>query len=574
MWWTAPVWPAKPHAHLGNSMDSEMSTLRNRRQSYDYIVVGGGTAGCIVAKRLAERRNVRVLVLEQGPKNTSWTVRIPGGLRENFKPGRRYMKWYPTVPQLQLANRVINHPRGVGLGGSSLVNGMVFLRGHREDYDRWAREGASGWSYSDVLPFFRKLETFFQGANEYRGGDGPVGVRRQEKLHPLNETFLEAGREAGYPFTDDVNGREQEGFCRFDMNVEDGYRASASFAYLEKLGGEYDVDLVTESLVCRILFDRLRAIGVEYIANGQLRTVYGEREIIVCAGAIGSPQLLLLSGIGPADELRSCGIDPIVNLAGVGRNLQDHLELDLQWECREAITINGLLRADKLAWIGLQWLLFRSGMAATNQCHVGAFIRSRMEASHPNIQLHFFPVCFDGWVPRRDTHGFRIAAGPMRPTSRGELRLRSSDPREPPTIDPRYLSTMHDQLELRESYAVLQNLVSQKAFSRFRGPPLEPKSMPSGEAEVDRMIADFSTSGFHLCGSCKMGDERDPSAVVDPMTRVRGIDALRVVDASIMPSIVSSNINAPVMMIAERASDLIRGTQWMRPQNVLIGRQD
>src|SRR5262249_28476778 len=270
--------------------------------------------------------------------------------------------------------------------------------------------------------------------------------------------------------------------------------------------------------------------------------------------------------VGPADELRSSGIEPIIDLPGVGRNLQDHLELDLQWECRESIAINGLLRADKLAWIGLQWLLFRSGMAATNQCHVGGFIRSRVDASHPNIQLHFFPVCFEGWVPRRDTHGFRIAGGPMRPTSRGELRLRSNDPREPPAINPRYQSTKHDQAELRESYAVIQNLVSQRAFSRFRGRPLEPKFMPTGEVEVDAMIAGLSTSGFHLCGTCKMGDDRDPSAVVDPMTRVRGVDGLRVVDASIMPSIVSSNINAPVMMVAERASDLIRGTQGTRSQ--------
>jgi choline dehydrogenase len=223
-----------------------------------------------------------------------------------------------------------------------------------------------------------------------------------------------------------------------------------------------------------------------------------------------------------------------------------------------------------MALIGLQWLLFRSGIAATNQCHVGAFIRSKMEASHPNIQLHFFPVCFKGWVPLRDTHGFRIAAGPMRPTSRGELRLRSSDPREPPAIDPRYLSTRHDQAELRESYAVIQNLISQKAFSRFRGPPLEPKFLPGDELEVDAMIAALSTSGFHLCGTCKMGDYRDPSAVVDPQTRVRGVDGLRVVDASIMPSIVSSNINAPVMMVAERASDLIRATQGMGSENVPI----
>ena len=528
-------------------------------ESFDYIVVGAGSAGCALAGRLAADRACRLLLLEQGPPNTSWTVRIPGGLRENFKPNRPYMRWYPTVPQRHLDGRVVDHPRGVGLGGSSLVNGMVYLRGHLRDYDRWESEGAIGWSYADVLPYFKRMERRAEGATPYRGDQGPVGVRRQAQLHPLNEVFLEAGRQAGYPFTEDVNGREQEGFCRFDMNADRGYRSSSYYAYVERQPNKANLHIRSGVRVLRVLFEGERAVGVEFEQKAERREARASRDIILSAGAIGSPQLLLLSGVGPAAELRRLGIKAVHDLPGVGANLHDHMELDLQWRCTKPITINGLLRPHKMALIGLDWLLFRKGHAAGNQCHVGAFLRSSGVVEHPNIQLHFFPVCFEGWVPRRDMHGFRVSAGAMRQTSRGTLRLRSADPKDPPILDPNYLATEEDRRELREAYALIRTVVAQKAFDPYRGDPLEPSAMPESAADIDALGRHMAASGFHLCGTCKMGAAGDPMSVVDPETRVHGLDGLRVVDASIMPSIVSSNLNAPSMMIGERASDLIRG---------------
>jgi len=528
--------------------------------SFDYIIVGAGSAGCALAGRVCSDASCRVLLLEQGPPNTSWTVRIPGGLRENFKPNRPYMRWYPTVPQRHLDGRIINHPRGIGLGGSSLVNGMVFLRGNPRDYDRWQSDGARGWSYADVLPCFKRMERRAEGATPYRGDHGPVGVRREERLHRLNEVFLEAGRQAGHPFTDDVNGREQEGFCRFDMNAENGFRSSSYYAYIERQPSRSNLEVRTGVTVRRLLFEHGRAVGVEFEKSGQRLEAWAEREVILSAGAIGSPQLLLLSGVGPADELRRLGINVVHDLPGVGANLHDHIELDLQWRCKQPITVNGLFRPHKIAMIGLEWLLFRTGHAAGNQCHVGAFLRSSASTSHPNIQLHFFPVCFDGWVPRSDVHGFRIAAGGMRQTSRGSLQLRSTDPRDLPILDPNYLATQEDCRELRESYNIIREILSQKAFDPYRGEPLEPAVMPRTVGDIDALGRRLGTTSFHLCGTCKMGSENDRMAVVDPETRVRGLTGLRVVDASIMPSIVSSNLNAPSMMIGERASDFVRRT--------------
>jgi choline dehydrogenase len=540
----------------------------NRSRTYDYVIVGAGSAGCVIANRLSARPDIRVLLIEQGPLNTSWTVRMPGGLRENFKPGGRYMRWYKTVPQKGLNGRVIDHPRGIGLGGSSLVNGMVYLRGNPHDYERWEAEGAQGWSYASVLPYFKRMETRSEGADEYRGGAGPVGVRCQQSLNPLNEAFLAAGRDAGYPVTHDVNGFQQEGFCRFDMNVDNGYRSSASHAFIEKQRPRPNLEICTGAIVRRLIFERRVAVGVEYQHGGRQLITRADREIVLSAGAVGSPHILLLSGVGPADELRQLGIEVVHSLPGVGKNLQDHLEIDLQWECTRPITINGLLKPHKMALIGLQWLLFKSGVAAVNQCHVGAFVRSRPEIAHANIQFHFFPVCFNGWVPRKDRHGFRVGAGPMRPTSQGTLTLRSADPLDAPILDPNYLATENDMQELRASYALIQEIVAQKPFDPYRGKPLEPTTMPTSRADIDELIRNLSGSGFHLCGTCKMGSDRDEMAVVDPQTRVRGIEGLRIADGSIMPSIASSNLNAPIMMVGERASDLILGTPLLAPENV------
>ena len=536
-------------------------------KTYDYVIVGAGSAGCAMARRLAAQSELRVLLLEQGGPNTSWRVRMPAAMGANYKPGAGYTRRYQTTPQKHMDGRIVEHPRGIGLGGSSLINGMVYLRGNPHDYDRWESEGARGWSFADVLPYFKRMERRAEGGDAYRGDCGPIGIRRVADLGLLYRVFLDAGRQAGYPFTDDGNGYRQEGFCRFDMNIDRGYRASYAFGFLEQSGRPPNLVIQTGARGCRLLFQGQRVVGVAYQCRGKPLEARADREVILCAGAIGSPQILLLSGVGPADELMRIGVTPVHDLPGVGKNLHDHLELDLQWECTQPVSMNGLMKPHRRAKIGLEWFLFKRGVGAVNACHAGAFLRSAPEIAYPNIQFHFFPVCFDGWVPRSDRHGFRISAGPMRQTSRGTLMLRSADPAEAPIIDPHYLETEVDRRELRDSYAQIMEVVSQKAFDPYRGKPLDLPSLPRNDAEVDALVREAAETAFHLCGTCKMGGELDPLAVVDPQTRVRGLLGLRIADASIMPSIASSNLNAPSMMIGERASDLVLGKS-MPPDNV------
>ena len=363
--------------------------------TFDFIVVGAGTAGSILASRLAEDHSVRVLLIEQGLPNRSWTTRIPGAVREPFRSGSPYMRWYRSTPQRYLDGRIFEHPRGIGVGGTSLVNGMVYVRGHPFDYDGWERDGATGWNYAAVLPYFKRVETRWEGADPYRGGDGPVGVRRAATLDPLSEAFLRAGSEAGYPATDDINGRQQEGFGRLDMNVDRGFRSSSSYAFLEKSGVPANLHILTGAVCTRIIVETGTATAVELSVHGRKEKINAAREIIIAAGAIGSPHLLMLSGIGPADNLKKVGVKPVHDLPGVGKNLQDHLELDLQWETCRGVSLNELLKTRHIMKASLQWLLFRRGPAAFGQGKVGAFLRSASSVSHADIQLMLFPVCFD-----------------------------------------------------------------------------------------------------------------------------------------------------------------------------------
>jgi choline dehydrogenase len=527
--------------------------------AFDYVIAGGGTAGCILAGRLSEDPVARVCLVEAGPPDRHWSVRVPGGAKRNYVPGTPLNWSFETVPQPALGGRRIFQPRGKVLGGSSSINGMVFLRGHALDYQRWVAEGAAGWSYAEVLPYFRRLERWRHGPSPYRGSDGPVGVQHVEPLSALDEAFLEAGRQAGFPATDDVNGLQQEGMSRFDMNVDRGYRASASHAFLRPARGRNNLLILTGVRAHRVIVEKGRAVAVECATGSRLHRIDANREVVLAAGAFGTPQLLMLSGIGPAGHLRGLGIGIVTDQPGVGENLQDHIETYIQRRCRLPISLNGNLLWHRKLATGLEWLLLKTGEAALNQARTGAFLRGDPSDPHANIQIHFFAAFMRGWFPPPGVHGYRASGGPMRPESRGTLRLASADPQAAPLIDPRYLATETDWREMRLGYELMREIFAQAAFAAFDGGWVEPAGELRDRAELDAFIRSTASSGYHPCGTCRMGAERDPTAVTDAEGRVRGVAGLRVCDASLMPSVPSSNINAIVMMMAEKIADRIRG---------------
>ncbi len=531
-------------------------------EGYDYIVVGAGSAGCVVAARLSEDPGLRILLLEAGPNDNSWTIRMPGALRFNFLGGR-YNWALHTEPEPYLGHRRLYQPRGRGLGGSSSINGMTYVRGHALDYERWVTEGASGWSYREVLPYFRRIETHEIGESPWHGDSGPVRIARMPALHPINQAFLEAGSQAGYARSDDLNGFRQEAFGRFDVNVDQGVRASAAYAFLHPARKRANLTVRTNCHVSRLLMQGTRASGVECLSGNRSIKVKAEREVVLAAGAFASPQIMMLSGIGPARELHALGIDPIVDLPGVGKNLHDHIEIHVQHSCAQPIAMNRHMTMAGKARIGIQWFLFRSGIGAFNHSHVGAFIRSEADVPHPNIQYHFWPYWFEGWDPPPGRHGYCFGVGTLRPKSRGEVTLRSADPTHPPRILLNALADEGDVRDLRFCLTLTRELAAQKAFDPFRGPEAIPGAEVRDRDAIDAWIRAHAASAYHPCGTCRMGIGDD--AVVDAQTRVRGIESLRVVDASIMPSIISGNLNAPVMMLADRAADLILGHDPLPP---------
>jgi choline dehydrogenase len=535
--------------------------------TFDFVIVGAGSAGCVLADRLTEDGRNCVLVLEHGGSDRSVYIQMPTALSIPMNMPR-YNWFYHTEPEPHLGGRRLHTPRGKVLGGSSSINGLVYVRGNPHDFDRWEAEGALGWSYRHVLPYFRRAEKRAAGGDAYRGDDGKLHTTRGTLQNPLNPVWIEAGRQAGYPITADMNGFQQEGFGRMEMTVGNGRRCSAANAYLRPAMRRSNLDVRTRALVTRVLFDGSRAVGVSYRRGDQDHAVRARREVIISAGPINSPQLLKLSGVGPGAELQALGIPVVRDLPGVGENLQDHLEFYFQVACREPITLYKYMNPLGKALIGARWLVTHDGLGATNHFEAGGFIRSRAGVRYPDIQYHFLPmaVSYDGSSLARE-HGFQAHVGPMRSKSRGWVRLKSANAADKPIIRFNYMSQPDDWTEMRACVRLTREVFEQKAFEPYRGREIQPGPEVQTDEQIDTFVRDHVESAYHPSCSCKMGDEGDPMAVVDPQTEVRGLEGLRVVDSSIMPSITTGNLNAPTIMLAEKAADHILGKAMLDPSD-------
>ena len=528
----------------------------------DYIIVGSGSAGSVLASRLSEDGKHTVWVLEFGGTDAGPLIQMPAALSYPMRMSR-YDWGYETEPEAHLNSRRLAAPRGKVVGGSSSINGMVYVRGHRRDFDHWSQSGARGWSSGDVLPYFRRQECWHSGGHggdpSRRGDSGPLHVQRGSRDNPLFRAFEEAGAQAGFPVTADYNGEKQEGFGPMDQTVWKGQRWSAANAYLKPALRRENTRLI-RCLARRVVIEGRRAAGVEIERGGRIEVIRARREVIVAASSFNSPKLLMLSGIGPAEHLRGLGIPVVADRPGVGENLQDHLEVLVQQSCSRPVTLNGHWNLAGKFWVGLRWMLFKSGVGASNHFESAAFVRSRPGVEYPDIQYHFLPIAarYDGASAQKG-HGFQAHVGPMRSGSRGSVTLCSADPRDPPRIVFNYLSDPQDLLDFRHCIRLTREIFAQPAFDDFRGGEINPGESLQTDGELDAYVRATAESSYHPCGTCRMGQATDPGAVVDPECRVIGVDSLRVADCSIFPRITNGNLNAPTIMVGEKASDHILG---------------
>jgi choline dehydrogenase len=533
----------------------------------DYVIVGAGSAGCAMAYRLAEAGK-RVTVIEHGGSDAGPFIQMPGALSYPMNMGI-YDWGFATEPEPHLGGRVLATPRGKVIGGSSSINGMVYVRGHAKDFDTWAEMGADGWAYADVLPYFKRMEQSHGGSGpEFRGADGPLHVSRGSRENPLFDAFIEAGRQAGYPVTQDYNGQQQEGFGPFEATIHKGRRWSAANAYLKPAMAGGNVHVV-RGFARRVVMEGKRAVGVEVDTRAGRQVIKAGREVILAASSINSPKLLMLSGIGPAEHLKGHGIEVVADRPGVGANLQDHLEIYMQFAASQPITLYKYWNLWGKAWVGAQWLFTGKGPGASNQFEACAFIRSRAGVEYPDIQYHFLPIAvrYDGKAVA-EGHGFQAHVGPMRSKSRGSITLRSGNPTDAPVIRFNYMSDPSDWEDFRSCIRLTREIFGQDAFKPYLKAELQPGPAYQTDEQLDDFLREHVESAYHPCGTARMGRASDPMAVVDPECRVIGVEGLRVADSSIFPQVTNGNLNAPSIMTGEKAADHILGRMPLPASNL------